>query len=544
MRAKTLAVMLLVTAALGVAATTTKPACARDARDDDAPLARAKELFRQGVALFEAGQIEHALDLFQESRALVPSAQNTLNAALCLDRLERWDEALDLYEEMVTSFGAELSAKDKDEIVHALARLHAKMGAIDVVSNVEGAALLVDGRPRGKLPRNAPLPLLAGERVLRVFKDGYKTFTTTVTVAAGGRARVDATLEPLAAAGQLRVEDPDAEGSDLFVDRVLVGKVPWEGTLGPGRHVIWEERGDRGSAPLEAIVVQGQVAVVRLRAQPLGQIVRVEVQPATAVPFIDGVALGAGGFVGRLPVGARTLTIEEAGYRTQTLSLVFVAGATPMHYVVTLEIDRNHPRWPKPPPEAPRTAFTIAGFGGYAFGEELNPNFLDRLRAPNYQTAVDGVLFGLRAGYRLRSGLSLELSGGYVSLTQVVTDATTTSQVGGQTVAVNVQQIVRTRGAFGALGASVRLPRDTPLAFVSHFMAGLVAPNVTRSNTSVGANGATEQKLDGSAKPYLVVVDAGIEATSGRIHAGILLGAMTFATYGLLVPQVQAGYSF
>ena len=513
----------------------------------DASLTRAKELFRQGVALFEAGQVEHALDLFLQSRAMVPSAQNTLNAALCLDRLERWDEALELYEEMITKFGGDISASEKEGLGQALARLRAKMGAVDVVSNVGGASLLVDGRARGRLPRNTPLPLLAGDRVVRVFKDGYKPFAATVTIMAGARARVDAVLEPLAAAGQLRVEDPDAEGADVFVDRVLVGRMPWEGTLGPGRHVIWEERDGRGSAPFEAIVVQGQLAVVRLRGRPLGQMVRVEVQPQTAVPSVDGVALGAGSFIGRLPIGAHTITIDEPGYVSQTLTIEAVAEARPIHHVVALAIDRTHPRWPKPPAEAPRTAFTIGGFGGYAFGEELNPNFLDRLRKPNYQTAVDGVLFGLRAGYKLRSGLSLELDGGYVSLTQVVTDATITSPSGAP---ASVQEIVRTRGAFAALGASVRLPSDTTLAFVSHIMAGLVASSVTRSSTSVSAGGAsgtsgtTQTDQSGSAKPYLFLVDAGLEATSGRIHAGILLGGMTFATYFLLVPEVQAGYSF
>jgi hypothetical protein len=103
---------------------------------------------------------------------------------------------------------------------------------------------------------------------------------------------------------------------------------------------------------------------------------------------------------------------------------------------------------------------------------------------------------------------------------------------------------VRTRGGFAALGASVRLPSDTTLAFVSHVMAGLVAPTVTRSSTSVSASGATQTDQSGSAKPYLFLVDVGLEATSGRIHAGLLLGGMTFATYFLLVPEVQAGYSF
>src|SRR5262245_1540489 len=59
-------------------------------------LAEAKRWFRQGNALREAGDYERALEFYQRSRALVASAPNTINAAFCLDRLGRYDEALEL----------------------------------------------------------------------------------------------------------------------------------------------------------------------------------------------------------------------------------------------------------------------------------------------------------------------------------------------------------------------------------------------------------------------------------------------------------------
>src|SRR5262245_43588266 len=77
-------------------------------RPEEAKLAEAKELFRSGVKMFEARDFERALHYFLRSRATYPSGKNTVNAAICLDRLGRYDEALELYEEVLTKFGADL----------------------------------------------------------------------------------------------------------------------------------------------------------------------------------------------------------------------------------------------------------------------------------------------------------------------------------------------------------------------------------------------------------------------------------------------------
>src|SRR5262249_9943502 len=62
--------------------------------------AEAKELFNRGLRLLDAGDLSRALEYFLRSRALSPGKGNTANAAYCLDRLGRFDEALELYEEL------------------------------------------------------------------------------------------------------------------------------------------------------------------------------------------------------------------------------------------------------------------------------------------------------------------------------------------------------------------------------------------------------------------------------------------------------------
>jgi hypothetical protein len=245
------------------------PARAAAQEPDPDKLAAAKNLFRSGVALLNTGDYERALDYFLRSRAQVPSLQNTTDIAICLDALGRYDEALDMYEELLVRFSHELAADDKAKLGLVMAALRARVGSISVSANVEGR-LVIDGRARGDLPQSAPLRVLGGRHVVRIFRDGYTAFEIRVDVPVGSTVRVEGRLAPLAEAGLLRVEDPASDGFDVFIDGTRVGRVPWEGGLPPGRHVVRTQRGDRGSAPHAAEVQQGQMVLLRMSASDLG----------------------------------------------------------------------------------------------------------------------------------------------------------------------------------------------------------------------------------------------------------------------------------
>jgi tetratricopeptide (TPR) repeat protein len=173
--------------------------------------AAAQQLFERGLVLLDAGDEERALDHFLRSRALVPGKGNTANAAHCLHELGRFDEALELYEVLATRFAADLSEDTQRRLVPAMESLRERVGAVMVTANVEGS-VLIDGRPRGRLPLTGPVRLLGGRRVVRVLKDGYATFEGTVDVRVGETQRLDAVLKPLAEAGQLRLRGSRERG--------------------------------------------------------------------------------------------------------------------------------------------------------------------------------------------------------------------------------------------------------------------------------------------------------------------------------------------
>jgi len=153
----------------------------------------AKELFREGIALLKVGDYEGALDYFLQSRDVLPSYQNTRNAASCLDRLGRHDEALEMYQALLLEFSGGLGPADRAQLEARMADLRRRTATLEVTSNVDGT-LLIDGRPRGRLPLRRPLRVNGGWRVVRVAKEGYRTYEATVDARPGFNVVVEARL--------------------------------------------------------------------------------------------------------------------------------------------------------------------------------------------------------------------------------------------------------------------------------------------------------------------------------------------------------------
>lgn len=285
----------------------------------EAALEAAKDFFRKGNAEMDAGNHERALEFFQQSRAQVPSIANTNNAALALEKLGRLDEALELYEHLLSAFATRLTSEERTAISNKVAALRGQIGTLEVSANVDGI-LVIDGKKRGTVPLAAPLRVLPGPHVVRVIKDGYSPAEATVSVVAGQSARVDLKLEALTAVGRLQVTDASgAAGVEVLVDGAPVGQTPWEGSLGPGRHLVALQGKEVGTAPVAITVLVGQVVKAELKAVRLGPPLSVVFEPITARVTLDGVEVGSGPWRGRLPAGEHTFEGHEEGYFPATV---------------------------------------------------------------------------------------------------------------------------------------------------------------------------------------------------------------------------------
>lgn len=543
-----LAILVVVGPARAQAPPAPPPSGAQQPPAASADLVIAKELFRQGVALLEAGDVERALDYFLKSRAAYPSSKNTGNAAICLDRLGRFDEALEMYEELLVKHAGELDDDDKASIGPAMAALRQKVGSIMVSANVEGA-VIIDGRPRGKLPLANDIRVLRGKRSVRVLREGFEAYEGAVDVAPGDRITLNARLKPLAASGVLRVEDPGNEGAEVFVDQIRVGTAPWEGTLRTGRHIVWTRKENVGSAPASVVVLLGQTVLVRASSRALGPPVEIDVDPPSAELTLSGMKLGVGSFSGRLPIGTYRLSAEEDGYNPEsTLLRVSEARKSPIRITLSLTKQEADDRRPEEPPGHP----WIGAFGGYAGGSSLGSDAERGCPGRcSEEPFASGFVIGARSGYRLQNGLGIDAQVGYLDLgtsfTRYESD-TFTVKLDKHTIDYQFKDDLSVRGPLVGAGASYRAVIDSPFAFVSRVMVGVLFasardPIAATANPAGNAlDLAVARRFEPVSAPSLFVApELGLDVSWGGFHGGVSLGLMFFPMIGPAFAHPEVG---
>ena len=154
----------------------------------EGPLAEARRHFELGVIHFDRREWQAALVEFLRSRELVATRANTKNAAICLRKMGRFDESLDLYEALVRDF-PDLADTDRELARREIAELSASVGTLEIRGAPPGARVSVDGAERGATPLAVPLRLSAGTHTVRVEKPGWLPWETRVDLV-GREAKV------------------------------------------------------------------------------------------------------------------------------------------------------------------------------------------------------------------------------------------------------------------------------------------------------------------------------------------------------------------
>lgn len=402
---------LLGAAFLWSAAAAIPPAYAEDTPED--PRAEARARFERGMALIREGSWDAALAEFLATRRLAPTIRNaTLNAARCLQKLGRGDEALDLYEVLLRDF-PDLPAKEKEGVQHEIVALKPGVGAIELSGAEVGAAITINGRARGEYPPLAPLRVPAGSHVIRVYKEGFEAFETRVDVAGAATVRVTARQIALVRAGRLSVVESAGRAVDVVIDGDTVGRAPWSGPVPPGTHTVLLRADDGyGTQPASVRVELDQTVAFKLSAERLAAEVRIEPQPPGALVAIDGVVVGRGLWTGRLRAGAHTFEIAADGFLPAKRGVTLEEGAAET-LRVALDRDESSPLWRRPSrftvDFAAAFALAPAGMAG-EIGEACGAGCT---ASPG--VGAFGALFG---GYELGSGLGFGASIGYMLLRQ------------------------------------------------------------------------------------------------------------------------------
>jgi hypothetical protein len=486
-----------------------------DAPPSDSEAARKEEarvFFDKGVKLFKEGLWDAALAEFSRSREIASTRAATSNAAVCLRKLKRFDEALEMNEALLREFKdlpPEVKAKAEREIVE----LAALLGTIEIAGAEPGSSIVVDGRLRGEHATREPLRVSAGTHVVRIYKEGFEPFETQVRVAGGQSAKVAVKMPALARdrSGRLRVVEQGGRTLDVVVDGVVVGKTPWEGPLATGEHVIvLRGEGDLGTQPVTAPVRFDQITPLTLAAEALDASMRIEPTPGGATVAVDSVMVGRGLWTGRLRSGEHTVEVAAEGFVPIKRTLNLPKGGRET-LAIELQRDLSSPLWRRPSKitlEVAAAAPLFLSFGGDVAGGCADPC------SRGIGAGIQAVFHG---GYELSSGVGFGVTAGYLRMQQSVTARSSSiSYAAGRRNEGTADHGLTLQGALAGAWAGLSLGERFPL----HLRLG------------VGA-------LLGSMRD---VRSGSYAASDGTKYAIGPLGASAFAGLLYVAPEVRAGY--
>ncbi|MEZ4299849.1 MAG: PEGA domain-containing protein [Polyangiaceae bacterium] len=472
--------------------------------------------FHAGLALSDEGNWDGALAEFLRSREIFPGHGNTVNAAKCLRRLKRYDEALEMFETYLAL--PDLKASEKEPAEKEAATLLNLIGTIEVKDAEPGATILIDSRSRGTAPATKPFRVNVGTHVVRVYKDGFEAFETRVEVAGRQPKTVLARLAPLSQAGRLKVIEHAGRSLDVVLDNVVVGKTPWEGPLAAGDHVVFLRDGETGTQPAAASVRINQMTSLTLQAEPLTAALRVEPTPAGAAVALDGVSLGNGLWEGRLRAGAHKIEVRSEGFVPQVRDLSLVPDKREL-LVVTLDRDPTSSIW-----RDTRGRFFAELNADFALAPVLGGDLADGCKSPCASSLGLGFLALGRGGYRFSSGFMLSVDAGYLLIRQSLDSRATVVRPQGLPANPGVADDALTlQGALVGASAGIRLGSSFPLTF--RLGAGVLLGSLTDRRTGDFTTVARPEKPE---TPYSVDVRESLSVTtlslSPEARIGMRLG--------------------
>lgn len=509
------------------------------APSEETPQADAKEkaraYFDKAVTLQEEEAWAPALAEFRQSLALYPTRAATKNAAICLQKLERYDEALEMFRTLVRDY-PNLTAEDKALAERSISRLQGLVGTLQIDGAEPGASVVVDGRSRGETPLKAPIQVSAGSHVVRVYKDGYLPFETRVDVAGAKESRVEARLAALEQSGKLKVSESKGQALDVVVDNVVVGKTPWSGSLAPGAHSVWLRGGeDFGTQPVTARIKLNEVTALNLVAEDLEAWIRVEPTPASASVFVDAVEVGRGVWEGRVRTGAHRIEVSEDGFIAKTREITLPRNGREI-VLVELPRDRTAARWARP--SHPFAALS----GGFAFAPSLGGEIAERCGAGCSSAVAPGGVALLHAGYALSAGFELGASAGFVSIagTRAEGGVAVLDPVGGL-----APQQGRTRDALrlnaAALGVNAGYVFGERFPITARVAGGVLIGSFTDERTGTFTDSQQRENETGLVRqsPQVFYAYAGPEVRVGyRLNDNFVVsaGVLGFALFGISRP--------
>jgi tetratricopeptide (TPR) repeat protein len=228
---------------------------------------RATELKGQADAAMLDLRYDEALSLYQQAYALNANPALLYNQGRAHQARGSFPLALAMLERFEREAPADLKAR-VPKLAELIAEVRAKVSHLTVKGNVAGAQLFVRNLPVGVLPLSAPLSLNAGPATIRLSAKGYRPLEKKVVLPGGDRLSLELALLPLRSTGRLSVRSPVA-GATVFIDGKVVGTVPAEAELKPGKHKVTLHHDDYEDASTHVVLDAGSNKSISVELEEL-----------------------------------------------------------------------------------------------------------------------------------------------------------------------------------------------------------------------------------------------------------------------------------
>ena len=167
----------------------------------------------------------------------------------------------------------------------------------------------------GTIPLNNK-EMSSGVYTLRVQKEKYKDYSTTITIEEGKTTTIRPSLE----ANFVQVTLTTNEGADIYVDGNRLGTTRWTGTLELGEHSVEARQASHHSAYTNVRITPqsaGQTITLNNPLPIYGSLI-VDGSPADVAVYVDGKKVGTSPlFVSELLIGTHKVSLEKDGYDKQ-----------------------------------------------------------------------------------------------------------------------------------------------------------------------------------------------------------------------------------
>ena len=205
-------------------------------------------------------------------------------------------------------------------------------GTISITSNPSGAAAYVDGSFVGYTP--VRFGTRRGQHTIRVERNDYETFETTINLSGGARTSVDAALTAVPRTGSASFQS-QPQGADVYVNGSLVGTTPTGNvTLNEGAYTARFSLPGYDDTTTTFSVNRGGRQTVQASLQPQVGSVQIQANVGGAQVFINGemvgtIPNGSGRLTfDNLPTGTHELVVVAPGFNTVVRSFEIGGGQT------------------------------------------------------------------------------------------------------------------------------------------------------------------------------------------------------------------------